>query len=48
MEIKIYNKLPKESLDIRIKVFVDEQGFDDFEGEEDAYATHLVAYEGYH
>lgn len=46
MEIKIYNKLPKESLDIRLEVFVDEQGFDDREGDEDASATHLVAYDG--
>ena len=29
MEIKVFNSLPKDALDLRIKVFVDEQGFVD-------------------
>ena len=45
MEIKIFDSLPKDSLDLRIKVFVEEQGFVDEVDEADDYAIHLVMYE---
>ena len=46
MEIKVFDKLPKDAADIRVEVFVDEQGssrdleFDDAEDK----ATHLVGF----
>ena len=46
MEIKVYDKLPTNAAEIRVKVFVDEQGFskdlefDDFEEK----ATHIVGF----
>ncbi len=46
MEIKIYNSLPEESLNLRITVFVDEQGFVDEVDEFDSVATHLVMFDG--
>ncbi|MBE6576822.1 MAG: GNAT family N-acetyltransferase [Ruminococcaceae bacterium] len=46
VDIKIYSQLPREAMDIRIKVFVDEQGFVDDVDEIDAEATHFVAYIG--
>lgn len=45
-EIKIFNSLPKDALDIRTEVFVREQGFIDEEDEHDALATHFVMYDG--
>ena len=45
MEIKTFNSLPKDSLDLRIKVFVEEQGFVDEVDEADDYAIHQVMYE---
>ena len=45
MIIKVYDKLPQDALDLRIKVFVDEQGFVDEVDEFDSVATHLVMYE---
>ena len=45
MEIKSFLGLVPEALDIRIEVFVKEQGFEDEEDEIDSRATHLVAYE---
>ena len=45
MEIKVFDSLPKDSLDLRIKVFVEEQGFVDEVDEADDYAIHLVMYE---
>ena len=45
-EIKIFNSLPKDALDIRTEVFVREQGFVDEEDEHDALATHFVMYDG--
>ena len=45
MEIKVYNSLPKDALNLRIKVFVEEQGFVDEVDEADDYAIHLVMYE---
>ena len=46
MEIKIYDSLPNEALDIRITVFVDEQGFVDEVDEVDSFATHLLGLKG--
>ena len=45
MIIKVFDNLPKDALDLRIKVFVDEQGFVDEVDEADSFATHLVMYE---
>lgn len=45
MIIKVFDSLPKDALDLRIKVFVDEQGFVDEVDEADSFATHLVMYE---
>lgn len=45
MEIKVFNSLPKDSLDLRITVFVNEQGFVDEVDEADSFATHLVMYD---
>ena len=45
MKIKVYNSLPKEAMDIRIKVFVDEQGFVDEIDDIDSIATHIVMYD---
>ncbi len=45
MEIKVFNSLPKDALDLRITVFVDEQGFVDEVDEADGIATHLVMYD---
>ncbi len=45
MEIKTYNSLPKDSIDIRIIVFVDEQGFVDEIDEIDGFATHLLLFD---
>lgn len=45
MEIKVFNSLPKDALDLRITVFVDEQGFVDEVDEADSFATHLVMYD---
>ena len=45
MEIKVFSSLPKDALDLRITVFVDEQGFVDEVDEFDSFATHLVMYD---
>ena len=45
MEIKVFSSLPKDALDLRITVFVDEQGFVDEVDEADDFATHLVMYD---
>ena len=45
MEIKVFNSLPKDALDLRIIVFVEEQGFVDEVDEADSFATHLVMYD---
>ena len=46
MEIKVFGRLPEESKNIRIKVFVEEQGFrEEFDSVDDS-ATHIVAYDG--
>lgn len=46
MEIKVFDFLPKDALDLRITVFVNEQGFVDEVDEADSYSTHLVMYDG--
>ena len=45
MEIKTYDKLPKEAKDIRREVFVDEQGFKNEFDDIDNTAIHLVCYD---
>ena len=45
MEIKVFNSLPKDALDLRITVFVEEQGFVDEVDEFDDVAIHLVMYD---
>lgn len=46
MEIKIFKSLPDEAKQIRISVFVDEQGFTDEFDEADNSSTHIVAFDG--
>ena len=46
MEIKIYNYLPDEAMDIRKRVFVEEQGFCDFPDESDRAALHILIRDG--
>ncbi len=46
MQIKVFEKLPKDALDLRIQIFVNEQGFSDGENDDDAHSVHFVAYEG--
>ena len=43
--IKNYSEIPQSAMDIRIKVFVEEQGFFDDIDDMDAVATHLLAFE---
>lgn len=45
MEIRRYKGLPEDALEIRKRVFVDEQGFRDEFDDTDKIATHLVGYE---
>lgn len=44
MDIRIYKKFPPQAMEIRNKVFVEEQGFVDEFDDVDAAATHLVAF----
>ena len=46
MDIKVYNYLPEGALDVRITVFVDEQGFCDEVDDTDSVATHLLMLDG--
>lgn len=46
MIIKAYDSLPEESKYIRIKVFMEEQGFQDEFDSIDDIATHLVCFDG--
>ncbi|MBO5767441.1 MAG: GNAT family N-acetyltransferase [Clostridia bacterium] len=39
-----YKKLPQDAVDIRIKVFVEEQGFDEEFDSDDERSMHFVAY----
>ncbi len=45
MKICDYDYLPKEAMDVRIKVFVEEQGFVDEMDNTDNVAIHFVAFE---
>ena len=47
MIIKLYTELPKESYEIRKKVFVEEQGFKNEFDDIDKSSTHLVLYPGF-
>ena len=44
MDIKHFNYLPKEAKEIRIRVFVNEQGFKNEFDEIDSTATHIICY----
>ena len=44
MKIKYYEKLPNEAREIRIKVFVDEQGFREEFDTQDNSAVHFIAF----
>ncbi len=44
MKVETYDKLPKEAINIRITVFVDEQGFYDEIDDTDNIATHLLLF----
>ncbi|MBQ8551140.1 MAG: GNAT family N-acetyltransferase [Clostridia bacterium] len=46
MDIKVFNYLPDGALDVRITVFVDEQGFCDEVDDTDSVATHLLMFDG--
>lgn len=43
--VKVYTSLPQSAMDIRVKVFVDEQGFRDEPDEIDTVAAHFVMYD---
>lgn len=45
MRIQVYDALPQSALDIRITVFVTEQGFVDEVDDIDSVATHFVLYD---
>ena len=44
MDIKVFDVLPQDAKDIRIAVFVDDQGFHDEFDSDDNASLHLVAY----
>jgi predicted GNAT family N-acyltransferase len=46
MLIKNYDSLPQEAKDIRVTVFVKEQGFKEEFDSDDNISTHLVAFDG--
>ena len=46
MKILSYDYLPQDAFDIRVKVFMDEQGFVDEMDETDSFATHFLAFDG--
>lgn len=48
MEIKIFDRLPSEAMDLRTTVFVKEQGFVDLPDETDTVSLHFVGYENGH
>ena len=45
MNYKIYDQLPQEAKEIRIKVFMEEQGFKDEFDDLDEVCKHLVVFE---
>ena len=46
MEVKIYNKLPDEAKELRLEVFVKEQGFEEEFDDIDETAAHIVLFDG--
>ncbi len=46
MEFKIYDTLPQEAREIRLRVFVREQGFQEEFDTADKFSTYIVAYDG--
>lgn len=46
METKIYNQLPDEAKEIRLEVFVKEQGFEEEFDDIDETAAHIVLFDG--
>ena len=46
METKIYNQLPDEAKEIRLEVFVKEQGFEEEFDDIDKTAAHIVLFDG--
>ena len=46
MEVKIYNNLPDEAKEIRLEVFVKEQGFEEEFDDIDETAAHIVLFDG--
>lgn len=45
METKIYNQLPDEAKEIRLEVFVKEQGFEEEFDDIDETAAHIVLFD---
>jgi predicted GNAT family N-acyltransferase len=45
MEFKVYNNLCDDAMEVRKKVFIEEQGFKDEFDDIDKYATHIVVYD---
>ena len=48
METKIYNQLPDEAKEIRLEVFVKEQGFEEEFDNIDKTAAHIILFDGSH
>ena len=48
METKIYNQLPDEAKEVRLEVFVKEQGFEEEFDDIDKTAAHIVLFDGSH
>lgn len=48
METKIYNQFPDEAKEIRLEVFVKEQGFEEEFDDIDETAAHIVLFDGSH
>ena len=48
METKIYNQLPDEAKEIRLEVFVKEQGFEEEFDDIDETAAHIVLFDDSH
>ena len=46
MRIETYKNLPEQAIEIRQKVFVEEQGFQDEFDETDSRAVHIVLFDG--
>ncbi len=46
MEIKVYNRLPSEAKEIRLEVFVKEQGFEEEFDDIDGAAAHILLFDG--